>query len=133
MARERSADICHEVLMHVLPGVADGDFASFAAGINRMQELLGGHFAGAQSGSAWTSPAVGRLLQDMRAASDVDIAIGQSSWGPTGFAFVPSAAAARRLIDAAHAAGAVPGHLRLHCVTGRNRGAVITERAARRS
>jgi beta-ribofuranosylaminobenzene 5'-phosphate synthase len=57
-----AADICHQLLMRVLPGAAGDDFAAFAAGLNRVQQLLGDHFAPAQDGSAWTSPAVGRLM-----------------------------------------------------------------------
>ena len=89
-AEADAADLCHQVLMRVLPGAADGDFAPFAAGINRVQQRLGAHFAPAQGGSPWTSAAVGRLLQWLRAQAGDQAAIGQSSWGPTGFAIVPS-------------------------------------------
>jgi beta-ribofuranosylaminobenzene 5'-phosphate synthase len=60
-----------------------------------VQQLLGDHFAPAQDGSAWTSAAVGRLMRWWGASAGDAAAIGQSSWGPTGFAIVPSAQAAR--------------------------------------
>jgi beta-RFAP synthase len=121
----QAAELCHQVLMRVLPGVAGDEFAPFAAGINRMQELLGAHFAPAQGGSAWTSAGVGRLLQWVRDHADDPAAVGQSSWGPTGFAIVPSAAAAHRVIDAARAAGVIDPALQLRTVAPRNRGATV--------
>ncbi len=134
LAQAQAADICHRVLMQVLPGAATADFAAFAAGINRVQDLLGEHFAPAQAGSAWTSAAVGRLMGWMRAASrtasgtgHIDTAaIGQSSWGPTGFAILPSAAAAQQQVEAARLAGVVDAGLVLHVVGCRNRGAAIS-------
>ena len=89
-----------------------------------MQELLGAHFAPAQGGSPLTSASVGRLLQWVRAQAG-EAAIGQSSWGPTGFAIVPSAAAAQRLLDGARAAGVIDPALVLRVVAARNRGAIV--------
>jgi beta-ribofuranosylaminobenzene 5'-phosphate synthase len=142
LPRADAAEICHQVLMRVLPGAASGEFAPFAAGITRLQQLLGAHFAPAQQGSAYTSAAVGRMLQWVAAASDkvdagqgVDVghdrgaAIGQSSWGPTGFAILPSQARAQQLVEAARAAGAVDPALTVHIVRARNRGAGIAERS----
>ncbi len=134
LAQAQAADICHRVLMQVLPGAATADFAAFAAGINRVQDLLGEHFAPAQGGSAWTSPAVGRLMRWMRGTSGTTggaghidtVAIGQSSWGPTGFAILPSAAAAQQRVDVARQAGAVEAGLELHVVGCRNHGAAIS-------
>ncbi|MBU6260899.1 MAG: beta-ribofuranosylaminobenzene 5'-phosphate synthase [Burkholderiales bacterium] len=125
LPRSAAADLCHQVLMRVLPGAAGDDFAAFAAGLNRIQELLGAHFAPAQGGSAWTSPAVGRLMNWLGAGAGSGVGIGQSSWGPTGFAFVPSATVARHLLDAAAQAGALDPALEVRIVTLRNRGATI--------
>jgi beta-RFAP synthase len=125
LSQAQAADICHQVLMRVLPGAAQAQFADFAAGINRVQRLLGDHFAPAQSGSRWTSPTVARLMQWCQASQGDGAAVGQSSWGPTGFAIVPSAAAARGLVEAAQAAGVVDAALTLRVVAGRNHGAVV--------
>ena len=130
-AQAQAAELCHQVLMRVLPGVAGGEFAPFAAGVNRVQELLGAHFAPAQGGSAWTSASVGRLLQWVRGHAGDQAAVGQSSWGPTGFAIVPSGAAAQRLLDAARTAGMVDAALVLRTVAARNRGAIASGGAAR--
>ena len=125
-----AADICHQVLMRVLPGAASEEFARFAAGINRMQQLLGEHFAPAQGG-VFTSLAVARLMQWFADASRANgAAIGQSSWGPTGFAIVQSETRAQLLVDAARAGGHVDPALEIRIVTGRNRGAVVRDRNA---
>lgn len=120
---EQAAEICHQVLMRVLPGAAGGDFDAFAAGLDRMQQLLGEHFKPAQGGSAWSSPAVERLMGWWRERGER--ALGQSSWGPTGFAFVPSAAHGAQLVREAQAAGAVASGLRCSLVAVRNDGARV--------
>ena len=115
--------------MRVLPGSADADFRAFAQGITRVQQLLGGHFAPAQGGNAYTSPAVGRLLDWIEAEAptlvDLPAAVGQSSWGPTGFAFVPNSAAADALLAGARAAGVLDPALRLAVVRIRSQGAQV--------
>lgn len=122
--RDAAAEICHRIVMQILPGAASGDFAGFATGLSRMQQLLGEHFAPAQGGRAYTSAAVGRLLQWLGGATTA--AIGQSSWGPTGFAILPSAAAAEAVVAAAGAAGVVDRGLQLHIVQARNAGATVS-------
>jgi beta-ribofuranosylaminobenzene 5'-phosphate synthase len=121
-----AADICHQVLMRVLPGAACAEFAPFAAGVTRIQQVLGEYFAPAQGASAYTSAAVGRLIEWV-GASDQRAAIGQSSWGPTGFAIVPSQAQAEQVIGAARAANVVAPSLTLRIVSGRNTGASVVD------
>lgn len=102
-----AAAACHHVLMQILPGAADQDFPAFAAGINRLQQLAGEHFAQAQGG-LFTSPAVARVIDALAARVDAaGAAFGQSSWGPTAFAIVPSAAEASRLVTHLVEAGLV--------------------------
>jgi beta-ribofuranosylaminobenzene 5'-phosphate synthase len=136
-----AADICHQVLMRVLPGAATAQFAAFAAGVTRLQRVLGEHFAPAQQGRAFTSAAVGRLVQwlggvalDGTAGEDghaAHAAIGQSSWGPTGFAVLPSQASAEALLLAARAAGVVDGALDVRIVAARNHGAAWRDTRSR--
>jgi beta-RFAP synthase len=132
MPQASAADICHQVLMRILPGAAGAEFAPFAAGINRVQQLLGEHFATAQGG-AFTSPAVDRLMRWIADASREQgaAAIGQSSWGPTGFAILPSQARAEALLAAARKAGQVDARLTLHIVPGRNHPALVRESVSR--
>lgn len=124
LAREKAAEICHEVLMRLLPGAAGAEFAPFATGLTRMQRILGQHFAPAQGGRCFTSPAVGRLVEWV--GSHAPAAIGQSSWGPTGFAILPSVQEAEVIVAAARLAGMVDPGLALRLVGARNHGATVT-------
>lgn len=122
-----AADICHQVLMRVLPGAAGAEFAPFAAGITRIQQVLGEHFASAQGGSAFTSVAVGQLIEWMARPGEPAAATGQSSWGPTGFAILPSQAQAEALVAAARAANVIAPGLTLRIVSARNTGATLVD------
>jgi beta-RFAP synthase len=123
-----AAEICHEVLMRVLPGAACAEFAPFAAGLSRIQRLLGAHFAPAQEGRAYTSEAVGRLVEWIGARTVA--ATGQSSWGPLGFAIVPSASEADAALAAARAAGVQDAALQVRVARARDHGATLTSLAA---
>lgn len=133
--RAAAADLCHQVLMRVLPGAAGTEFAPFAAGLNRLQQVLGEHFAPAQGGRRYASDAVGSLLEWMGRARvfdaidgvDAGAAIGQSSWGPTGFAIIASQARAQALVDAADAAGMIAPELSLSIVRASPRGASLID------
>ena len=61
------------------------DLEAFGDGVARVQEIVGDHFAPAQGGGRFTSAAVGRVAERLKALGAHGI--GQSSWGPTGFAF----------------------------------------------
>jgi beta-RFAP synthase len=127
-AQADAAAACHEVLMRVMPGAATDDFEAFAAGVNRLQQLVGGHFAPAQGGGLFASPAVEQVCNWL--AAQTPCATGQSSWGPTGFAILPSQALAKALHDGAMAAGVVAPGLQLRVVSPRDHGAVIERLAA---
>jgi beta-RFAP synthase len=79
-----SAELCRLALLQVLPGLAEHDLAAFGAGITAMQEILGDHFAPAQGGR-FSSTRVQAALAIL--AGRGATGIGQSSWGPAGFAF----------------------------------------------
>lgn len=85
MSAELAGEICRRTLMQLLPAAAERDFASFGDGLSRIQEIVGDHFAPVQGGGRFTSAAVGRVAE--RLAAHGAAGIGQSSWGPTGFAF----------------------------------------------
>ena len=71
--------------MQILPGAAERDLEAFGDGVGRVQEIVGDHFAPAQGGGRFISAAVGRVAARLKALGARGI--GQSSWGPTGFAF----------------------------------------------
>ncbi len=129
--QQRAAALCHQVLMRVLPGAATGDIEAFATGVSAMQAEIGAYFAAHQGGSMFTSPEVRRAMKWIAGATTA--AVGQSSWGPTGFAIVASEDEARRVLAGVAAAGQLDPALRTRIVTGRNRGAIVTLAGADRA
>lgn len=119
---EDAGEICRRVLVQVLPGLAEADLGSFGAGISAIQAIVGDYFAPAQAGWRFKSGAVEALLHDLAAAGATGI--GQSSWGPAGFAFVSDAAIAERMVADA-AAKAAEMRLDIRVCKGLNRGAMI--------
>ncbi len=120
---EAQADrLCRLTLMQLLPGLKEADIGAFGAALTEIQKIVGSHFAAAQGGSPWTSPAVGEVLK--RAEKAGATGIGQTSWGPTGFGFVHSPDVAdglyHSLVEDAKAKG-----LEIAVVRGRNGGATI--------
>ncbi len=91
-----SAQICRLVLMQALPALAERDIVSFAGAIKEIQRMLGAYFAPLQGGAAFASPDVAAALELME--GEGALGIGQSSWGPTGFAFTASRDEAERLV-----------------------------------
>lgn len=122
MPAQNAAHLCRIALMRLLPGLLEHDLDAFGDGLTEVQEIVGGYFAAAQGGSAWSSPAVGRIAGRMGEMGAKGI--GQSSWGPTGFAFVPSEAAAARLYSSLVEEAKAEG-LEILIVRGRNAGARV--------
>lgn len=94
-----TAEICRLILMQALPAVVEHDLPSFGAAIGKLQMRLGDYFAPAQGGSRFTSRDVAVVLEALAGAGAHGI--GQSSWGPSGFAFAASADDAERLAQIA--------------------------------
>ncbi len=82
---DAASEICRRTLMQILPGAAEVDLEAFGGGVARIQEIVGDHFAPAQGGGRFTSEPVSRVAARLKALGAHGI--GQSSWGPTGFAF----------------------------------------------
>jgi beta-RFAP synthase len=117
-----AAHICHLVLMKLVPGLKEQDIEAFGSAVTEIQEIVGGHFASKQGGSPWTSASVGELASRMR--DEGATGIGQSSWGPTGFAFVDTPKAAERLYHSLNEDAKRDG-LEILIAHGRNTGASI--------
>jgi beta-RFAP synthase len=124
MAQATAAHLAHLVVMQILPALHEIDFPRFAQGVSEVQRLIGAYFAPAQNRLAYTSPEVAQVVEWLGA--NFAAAIGQSSWGPTGFAIFASQADADRAVDRARAAGQVAAPLALRIVKGRNHGALLT-------
>ena len=121
-----AADICRLVLMQALPALAETDIAAFGDAISDIQRRVGKHFSPAQGGP-FASPQVGEAIAKLGSLGANGL--GQSSWGPTGFAFAPSAEAAESMVEGLKKAMKTDG-LDIRIVEGRNDGARI-ERPAR--
>jgi beta-ribofuranosylaminobenzene 5'-phosphate synthase len=119
--------LCRLVLMQALPALAECDIAAFGSAIKDIQGCMGDYFAPLQGGSRFCSPDVAGALDLLE--REGAIGIGQSSWGPTGFAFAPSAEAAERLLSRARRDRRCRD-LDLHAYSGLNRGADIIARQA---
>ncbi len=71
-------------LMQVLPAISEHNCHQFGQAITQIQTIIGDYFSKAQGGR-YSSPFLNAILT---ALTDVGATgIGQSSWGPTGFAF----------------------------------------------
>lgn len=121
-AEASAAYLCRLVVMQVLPGLAESDFARFCSGIGAIQRVVGDHFAPAQGGR-FTSDAVTGVLEWL-AARGIE-GIGQSSWGPTGFAVIESETQAHALMREAQARWDVGSGLRFTVLAAQNAGAEL--------
>lgn len=118
---EKSAHLCRLTLMQALPALVEADIATFGRAITEIQRVVGDHFAAAQGGR-FSSPAVAAVLDWLQAEGVAGV--GQSSWGPTGFAVIGSEMEARRLLHAARARWN-EGPLRFMVCVARNQGGEV--------
>jgi beta-ribofuranosylaminobenzene 5'-phosphate synthase len=111
--------LCRLLLMQALPALVERNIDSFGSAIGELQRITGDYFSPAQGGRFF-SPAVREALAWI--ASQGIAGIGQSSWGPTGFAIVGSAERAAELVRAANRRWGGGGQLQFMVCRGRNRG-----------
>ena len=107
------------MLMQALPALAQRDIESFGNAIGELQRITGDYFAPAQGGR-FASPAVAEALAWFE--SQGIAGVGQSSWGPTGFAIVAGDDRAAELVRSAHLRWGDAGPLQFMVCGGRNRG-----------
>jgi len=109
-------------VMVALPALAEGDVDYFAASVGEMQRLLGEHYADAQGGR-YTSSAVAEVMDWLETRGLRGL--GQSSWGPTGFAVLGSPKEAEQVLSEARDRFGDRPALAFDCVRGSNAGARI--------
>lgn len=80
--RSEAERLCYLLLMQALPAIAEQNLALFGDVITQLQDAVGQHFAPVQGG-VFTSPEVAAAMSWLQQQGAV--AIGQTSWGPTGF------------------------------------------------
>lgn len=123
MQRDLAAELCRVTLMGVFPALVERAFATFSRHIAAIQAAIGEYFSPCQGGP-YTSPDVAAAIEWVTVAHGL-VGVGQTSWGPTGFAFVENAAQAQRIC--AELADRYTGTSGLSFTVhrGRNRGADI--------
>jgi beta-ribofuranosylaminobenzene 5'-phosphate synthase len=126
MPEADAAHLCRLILMQALPALAEQDLANFGAAIKELQIRLGDYFAPVQGGGRFMSTDVAAVLNVLDGAGASGI--GQSSWGPTGFAFASSPDEADRLAIIARRHPSGQG-LDIRVCEGLNRGADIIAHA----
>jgi beta-RFAP synthase len=120
---DAASEICRRTLMQILPGAAEANLEAFGDGVSRIQEILGDHFAPAQDGGRFTSVPVSQVAAKLKALGAHGI--GQSSWGPTGFAFASDPDHAQFLARRACAEAELGVQIRI--CSARDHGAEIRE------
>lgn len=91
---QEAARLCYLLMMQGLPALAENNIGLFGDVITQLQLSVGEHFASAQGG-VFTSHEVATAMQFLQ--KEGAVAIGQTSWGPTGFCVVQGVAVAERL------------------------------------
>ena len=119
---EMAAHFCRLVLMVALPALAETDIDGFGRAVAEIQRATGDYFAPVQGGR-FASAAVAEVLSWLE--GEGIRGVGQSSWGPTGFALIDGEAEADRLARAARARWPQADGLEFMVCRGRNRGGEI--------
>jgi beta-RFAP synthase len=118
-----AAHLCRLTLMVALPALAEQRLDRFGDAIAELQRVIGDHFAPVQ-GARFMSAGVAEVLQWLE--SEGIAGIGQSSWGPTGFAIIGSEAEAERLRQQAERRWPASTGLAFAISRGRNRGGDVS-------
>jgi len=114
--------LCRLMLMRALPALAERDIDSFGNAIGELQRITGDYFSPAQGGR-FASPRVAEALAWIE--SQGVAGVGQSSWGPTGFAIIAGQDRTAQLVRAAHARWGDAGPLQFMVCAGRNHGGEV--------
>jgi beta-ribofuranosylaminobenzene 5'-phosphate synthase len=115
----RAAHLAHLVLMRAMPALAEQDCRRFGEAVGEIQRVVGDYFALAQGGR-FTSAAVAEVLAWLEARGIAGV--GQTSWGPTGFAVIDSEVRAHALMVEARAAFSELPQIEFAVARGRNHG-----------
>ncbi len=116
--------LCRLTLMQIMPAVSEQDLGTFSKGIHDLQRCMSDFFA-SQQGGRYTSHVVGDAIGYIESLGIKGV--GQSSWGPIGFAFVGSEEQALVLLRALQEEFRKKKELQFKIVSGRNTGAVVQQ------
>lgn len=122
--RQEAERLCYLLLMQALPALVEHDLVKFGEVITALQVAVGEHFAPVQGG-IFASPHVAAAMAWLQQQGAQ--AIGQTSWGPTGFCAVDDPQRAEQLLIGLRQQF-ISEHLNFMIATTRNRGASIIRR-----
>jgi beta-ribofuranosylaminobenzene 5'-phosphate synthase len=113
----------HEmVFKHMVPALQRADLLAFGAYMQDLQAYNGDYFAPVQGGR-YASKDVANLLAWLQ--NNGAVCVGQSSWGPTGFAILQNQQQAEDLQNQAQLAFAAKPNISFQICRGKNTGAEI--------
>lgn len=118
-----AAHLCRLTLMVALPALAERNLDQFGGAIAELQRVVGDYFAPVQ-GARFMSASVAEVLGWLE--SEGVRGVGQSSWGPTGFAIIGSNMEAERLQHLAERRWPASSGLSFAVSRGRNRGGEVS-------
>lgn len=108
---------------HMLPALQRADLLAFGAGMQALQAYNGDYFSSVQGGR-YASHDVAEVLDWLQ--NNGAVCVGQSSWGPTGFAILETQQLAERLQAQAQRAFTTKSNISFKVVRGKNTGATIS-------
>lgn len=117
-----SSNLRDMVLNHMVPALQRADLLAFGAYMNDLQAYNGAYFAPIQGGH-YASVDVAAVLTWMQQNSAA--CVGQSSWGPTGFAILENQQQAELLCNKAELVFASKQNISFKICRGKNTGASI--------
>jgi beta-ribofuranosylaminobenzene 5'-phosphate synthase len=92
---QKTQEINHQVLMKALPAIQEHDLKAFGDAVAALQAYTGDYFSPVQGGR-YASKLVTQVLNYL--TRNDALCVGQSSWGPTGFAIFESHELAERYL-----------------------------------
>ena len=123
---KEAIELHRRITESAMPALAAQDFATFCDDVGQLQTAMGAYFAPLQGGP-YASAKVSQALDWLRGQGVSGL--GQSSWGPTGFAFAASEAEGQALLRGLRAEIRHRG-LSFELAQGRNEGAKIETTAS---
>lgn len=91
-----TAQNCHQLLMQALPAIKEHDFDAFSTAISQLQVYTGNYFSPVQGG-LYASTHVANVLEWL--ITQRHHCVGQTSWGPTGFAIFENVQIAEQMLQ----------------------------------
>lgn len=120
--QHQAAHLCHLVLMQAMPSLAEQNITAFGDIITQLQQAIGDYFAPAQGGR-FTSTDVAEAIHWL--GQHDAVALGQSSWGPTGFCLIEGIQQSETILQASIDHFKHLPHLHFKRVSAQNHGGSI--------